>query len=198
MSVRARQQSRPGLGDELLFLREWAGNPLKTGAVSPSGRSLARAMAACVRPERPGRIVEIGPGTGVVTRALIERGIAPERLLLVEYNRDFCRLLRQRYKGVEVVAGDAYKIDEILAGEGVSEPASIVTGLPLLTRPLAARLDFLDKCLSLGAPGMPLIQFSYALQPPIPPGLGDYGVVRARRIWWNLPPATVWVYSRGA
>lgn len=190
--------SRRDVGDELRFLRQWADNPKRVGAISPSGRWLARAMAAEVDPTGQGIVVELGPGTGVFTRALISRGVAPQRLVLVEYNRDFCRMLRRRFPGVTVVEGDAYEIGRHIETLGRGAPDAVVTGLPLLTRPLGTRLDLIDQCLSAGAPGMPVIQFSYAIQPPIPPGLGDYTVRRAKRVWFNLPPATVWVYSRPA
>jgi phosphatidylethanolamine/phosphatidyl-N-methylethanolamine N-methyltransferase len=85
------------LDDEVRFIASWLQHPLKVGAVSPSGKALAQAIAAEIDPEIPGPIVELGPGTGPVTEALIERGIAPERLVLVEYDPDFCKLLRRRF-----------------------------------------------------------------------------------------------------
>ncbi|TCT11942.1 phosphatidylethanolamine/phosphatidyl-N-methylethanolamine N-methyltransferase [Tepidamorphus gemmatus] len=182
--------------DELRFVREWIGNPLKIGAVSPSGRWLARAMAAEVDLDRDGMVVELGPGTGVFTRALLDRGIPPERLLLIEYNRDFCRLLGERFPNVRVIQGDAYAIRSHLDALEVGPLAAVVTGLPLLSRPLRRRVELIEACLAAGGPGMPLIQFSYAVQPPVPAGAGDFDVRLARRVLLNLPPATVWVYSR--
>ena len=104
------------LADEARFIRTWFENPVGTGAVSPSGRFLARAMARAVDPANPGPIVELGPGTGPVTDALIARGVAPERLVLVEFDPDFCRLLRQRYPAATVVQGDAYDLAATLDG----------------------------------------------------------------------------------
>src|ERR1700730_7294049 len=95
------------LDDEVRFIRSWMEKPLATGAVMPSGRPLARAMAHCVSADLPGPVVELGPGTGAVTAALIEQGIAPSRLMLVEFNPTFCRLLRSRYPEATVVQGDA-------------------------------------------------------------------------------------------
>src|SRR5258708_35112462 len=91
----ARRRLR--LDDEVHFIRSWMEKPLSTGAVIPSGKPLARAMAQCVDPVAPGPVIELGPGTGAVTAALLEQGIEPSRMVLVEFNPTFCRLLRTRY-----------------------------------------------------------------------------------------------------
>jgi phosphatidylethanolamine/phosphatidyl-N-methylethanolamine N-methyltransferase len=83
--------------DELRFIQSWIEKPLATGAVMPSGKPLARAMAKCVNPGIEGPVIELGPGTGAVTAALVEQGVDPSRLVLVEFNPAFCRLLRTRY-----------------------------------------------------------------------------------------------------
>ena len=189
--------TREIIADEMAFVRGWFANPLKTGAVSPSGRRLARAMAAEVDPAGDGPVVELGPGTGVFTKALIAHGVAPERIFAIEFNADFCGLLESRFPAVHIIQGDAYRIDDYVRELGLGAPAAVISGLPLLTQPLPRRTGLLDRALTLGAAGMPFVQFSYAAGPPVPPGLGDYSVRRARRIWLNLPPAAVWVYSRG-
>jgi phosphatidylethanolamine/phosphatidyl-N-methylethanolamine N-methyltransferase len=97
------------IDDEVRFLRSWLERPLATWAVMPSGRPLAHAIAHCVDPHPPGSVIELGPGTGAVTAALAERGIKPSRMVLVEFNATFCRLLRTRYPEA-VVQGDAYRL----------------------------------------------------------------------------------------
>ena len=98
------------LADEIRFIRNWAENPLTTGAVSPSGPDLTRRMASFIERDRPGAVLELGPGTGVVTHAILDRDIATERVIALEYNEDFCRLLRRRYPDMDVVEGDAYSL----------------------------------------------------------------------------------------
>ena len=61
-----------------------------------------------------GPVIELGPGTGPVTEALVEHGVDPARLILVEFNPDFCRLLRTRYPAATVVQGDAYRLRRLL------------------------------------------------------------------------------------
>src|SRR5471032_8429 len=84
--------------DEVHFIRSWLEKPLSTGAVLPSGKALARTMARYVDQLVKGPVIELGPGTGAVTEALVEQGIEPSRLVLVEFNPDFCSLLRSRYR----------------------------------------------------------------------------------------------------
>ena len=184
------------IDDEVHFIRTWMEKPLATGSVMPSGRPLARAMAQCVDPDIPGPIVELGPGTGAVTAALIERGIAPARLTLVEFNPTFCRLLRVRYPEATVVQGDAYAIKRLLGNLLRQPAAAVVSGLPLFTKPLKFRLRLVNDAFDLMHPGAPFIQFTYAVVPPIPKELEGATTECSERIWLNLPPARVWVYRQ--
>src|ERR1700709_2570896 len=95
------------LDDEVRFLRSWIEKPLHMGAVMPSGRVLARTMAQYVDIKSTGPVVELGPGTGAITNALIEHGVDQRRLVLVEYNPGFCALLRDRYPLAQVGRGAA-------------------------------------------------------------------------------------------
>ncbi len=184
------------LQDDARFLKNWVESPLKLGAVTPSSVFLARAMAARVDPTSTGPVVEIGPGTGPVTQALITRGIAEERLILVEFNPDFCELLRKRFPKALVVQGDGYALDATLAGILTEPAAAIVSSLPLTTRKTPERLELIDRAFRMMQPGAPFVQFTYAMISPIP-------VKRARVLakvsdWVlrNLPPARVWTYHR--
>ncbi|MCF3936022.1 methyltransferase domain-containing protein [Acuticoccus sp. M5D2P5] len=181
------------LVDEARFLRNWAGNPLKTGAVAPSGQELSRLMAHYVEAEHPGVIVELGPGTGAVTQALLERGVPAERLVLIEYSPDFCELLRERFPGATVVNGNAYALSDTMAELGNPPIASVISGLPLFTRPLPERERLLADAMRLMHPGAPFIQFSYALVPPVKRMVGAT-FSTSRWVLANLPPARVWLY----
>jgi phosphatidylethanolamine/phosphatidyl-N-methylethanolamine N-methyltransferase len=182
------------LDDEMQFIRSWIEKPLSTGAVMPSSRVLARAMARYVDPISNGPVIELGPGTGPVTEALVEHGVDPARLVLVEFNPDFCRLLRARYPAATVVQGDAYRLRRLLATY-VGEPAAaVVSGLPLVTKPLRTRLRLISDAMTLLAEGAPFVQFTYAMVPPIPKELSGVRAEASELIWMNLPPARVWVY----
>ncbi|GGH08148.1 hypothetical protein GCM10007036_03450 [Alsobacter metallidurans] len=183
------------LQDEARFLKSWLDNPLQAGAIAPSGPALARAMAALVDVGRPGPVIELGPGTGPVTQALIEHGVAEERLVLVEFDPDFCQLLRQRFPRATVVQGDAYAIDRTLAGHQRAPAAAVVSSLPLLTRPEEERARLLVRSFGLMAPDAPFIQFTYGLTSPVPRGPGVAAAASAP-VWLNIPPARVWAYRR--
>ncbi len=185
------------IDDEVQFLRSWIEKPLSTGAVMPSGKLLARAMARLVDTQTPGPIIELGPGTGPVTEALVAHGVDPARLVLVEFNPVFCRLLRSRYPGATVVQGDAYRLKHLL-GSLLREPAAaIVSGLPLFTKPLRTRLRLIADAFGLLMPNSPFIQFTYAVVSPIPRNLPGVQARSTERVWLNLPPAQVWVYRKG-
>jgi phosphatidylethanolamine/phosphatidyl-N-methylethanolamine N-methyltransferase len=184
------------LDDEVRFLRSWIEKPLHMGAVMPSGRVLARTMAQYVDIRSTGPVVELGPGTGAITNALIERGVDQKRLVLVEYNPGFCALLRDRYPHAKVVQGDAYALRDSLRNM-LSAPASaVVSGLPLVTKPMLTRLKLVREAFAALAPGAPFVQFTYSVAPPIPKSLPGVSTEASERIWMNLPPARVWVYRK--
>ncbi len=183
-------------GDETHFLKTLFGNPRLTGAVAPSGRFLARAMARAVDPRGEGLVVELGPGTGPVTRALIEHGVARERLVLVEYDGGFCRLLAQRFAPVQVVQGDAYDLPRTLAGLEGRPIAAVVSSLPLLNQPPALRAKLIADAFALMGPDGVFVQFTYGLVSPIPRETcaNRFSAHCSAPIWCNLPPARVWTY----
>ena len=191
----ARVAKKPiRLDDELQFIRSWIDKPLRTGAVMPSSKALARAMARPIDPDETGPVIELGPGTGPVTAALVERGVDPSRLVLVEYNPDFCRLLRTRYPTATVIQGDAYRLRRLLESSLKEPAAAVVSGLPLLTKPLRTRLRLMADVIALLRPGAPLVQFTYGVVPPIPKTLAGISATASNLVWLNLPPARVWVY----
>jgi phosphatidylethanolamine/phosphatidyl-N-methylethanolamine N-methyltransferase len=185
------------LDDEVRFLRSWIEKPLHMGAVMPSGRVLARTMAQYVDVESSGPVVELGPGTGAITNALIEHGIDQKRLVLVEYNPGFCALLRDRYPHAKVVQGDAYALRDSLWDVLNVRASAVVSGLPLVTKPMLTRLKLIRDAFLALSPGAPFVQFTYSVAPPIPKSLPGVSTEASERIWMNLPPARVWVYRKG-
>ncbi len=184
------------LDDEVRFLRSWFDTPLRTGAVMPSSKLLARTMASYVDLSIPGPVIELGPGTGPVTEALVAHGVDPARLVLVEFNPSFCRILRSRYPEATVVQGDAYNLKRLLETLMREPAAAVVSGLPLLTKPLKTRVRLINDAFALMGTNSPLIQFTYAMTPPIPKRLAWVRSEASERIWLNIPPAKVWVYRK--
>ena len=196
-SVRVLEKKPLRFDDEVRFIRSWLEKPLSTGAVTPSGRVLARAMARYVEPELPGPVVELGPGTGPVTEALVDHGVDPARLVLVEFNPTFCQLLRARFPTATVIQADAYGLKRALSTLLRQPAAAMVSGLPMFTKPVRTRVRLLRDALALLLPGAPFVQFTYAVVPPIPRASNGVTAEASERIWMNLPPARVWVYRKG-
>jgi phosphatidylethanolamine/phosphatidyl-N-methylethanolamine N-methyltransferase len=181
--------------EHLSFLKGLIARPKNVGAIAPSSPALSQAIARQVDPKVPGPVLELGPGTGVVTEALIQRGIAPERITAIEYDPDFANMVRMRFPRVNVVQGDAFDLRKTL---GSAESfAAIVSGLPLLNHPVERRRALIEGALAKLKPGAPYVQFSYGFDPPIPAPAGA-SVKRAALVLMNLPPARVWVYRKTA
>jgi phosphatidylethanolamine/phosphatidyl-N-methylethanolamine N-methyltransferase len=179
--------------DQLRFLKGLVKRPRMTGAIAPSGPALAKAMAAHVDPDEELPVIELGPGTGVVTKALIERGVAAERIIAIEYSPDFCQLLAERFPGITVIRGDAYDLDGSLDGRG-ERVSSVVSSLPLVARPPEDRRKLIEAGLKRMEPGRPFIQFSYLVKGPVEAVAGRFSVEASPWIWKNMPPARVWLF----
>lgn len=178
--------------DEARFIKTWFDKPLVTGAISPSSPALSKMMARYVDPRSEGPIVELGPGTGPVTQALIERGIAEERLILVEYDPHFCALLAQKFPKATIIQGDAYNFFE--STKAIQGAAAIVSSLPLFTKAEEKRITLVETALEKAAPHAPFIQFTYAVMSPLPLDEARVEAHVSPRVWLNVPPARVWVY----
>ena len=178
------------------FLSAWFRNPRQAGALLPSGSRLAQAMAEPVDPGR-GLVVELGVGTGAITRALIARGVTPEQLILVEKDPALFDEMERRFPGVVALRGDAAHLGQLLKRAGVGRPGTLVSSLPLLSMTRRQRLRVLIQIFSSLGMGGVLVQFTYSPLPPIPEvlavALGVAGT-RVARVFSNLPPAAVWVY----
>lgn len=187
-----------------LFLRRWLRRPFSTGAVVPSGRLLADAMAATTRAViagRPGHVIELGAGTGGVTKALLAAGIAAERLVLVERDPEFATFLRRHFDGPRIVEGDAARLPRLLADHGIAPIAAVVSSLPLLSLPTEVVNGIVAGAFETLPRGAAFVQFTYGPKPPIPRALRDrlhLDGAHGKRIWRNVPPAVVWTFTRPA
>jgi phosphatidylethanolamine/phosphatidyl-N-methylethanolamine N-methyltransferase len=196
--ARTKVSVEPSLGDEAAFIRRFLGNPKRTGAVAPSGPYLAREMARAVGTWGGGQIVELGPGTGPVTKALIARGISLECLVLVECDAYFSRMLSERFPLTRIVCGDAFNLRTSVV-EHVNGPVNaVVSSLPLLNELPHRRLRLLEEAFDLMGEDGVFVQFTYGVRSPIPREAlaGRYVARRGVPILRNFPPASVWTYRR--
>ena len=183
------------------FFRQWLKNPLAIAAVSPSSRELAQKMLREM-PSGAKRVIELGGGTGVFTGALIETGIDPDDLLVLELNEELHQRLRQRFPQARVVCGDARDLVSHATRSGYVDggPAdAIISGLGLLSMPKATQLEILAAAFSLMAPHGRFIQFTYGPTNPVSRDVMrelDLTAHRASFTLLNVPPASVYVISR--
>lgn len=179
-----------------LFFRQWLRSPKSMGAVLPSGRSLGRAIGRAVRWQPGDQVVELGAGTGAITRGLLASGLPADALVVVELDAPLVGYLRDRVPGVRVVHGDATRLAEILGQEARGRIGTVVSGLPMLNMPLDFQRAIIEQSFALLRPGGCIVQYSYSPRTPI----------RARRlgihselagfVFRNVPPATVWRFTR--
>jgi len=184
-----------GALDELRFLRSLIVRPRAIGAIAPSSPALARRIALQIDPNLRGMVLELGPGTGVVTEALIARGISIDRLIAIEADPDLARLMHERFPRLRVIEGDALCLEHTLPQEETGPLAGIVSGLPLLNFSPAQSRSLIAAALARMPSGCPFVQFSYGFTAPV---LADKEITveRAGLVLANLPPARVWVYRR--
>ena len=194
--ARIKVDFAPALGDETAFIRRFLGNPKRTGAGAPSGPYLAREMARAVGACGGGKIVELGPGTGPVTKALIARGIARERLILVECDPHFSSMLSERFPLSRVVFGDAFNLRTSISGHVDGPVTAIVSSLPLLNERPNRRMRLLEEAFDLMGDDGVFVQFTYGVKSPIPRATlaGRYVARCGAPILRNLAPASVWTY----
>lgn len=186
-------------GETLSFFGRWVRNPFLIGAVAPSSAGLARGMSKPVDPAAPGWVIELGGGTGKMTQGALDRGIDPSRLLTIEKDPDLYRLLVDRFPGVTIVNGDATQVATIAAAHGAAPVKTVISGLPLIGMPIDIRRAIVAGVFQILEPGGAFVQFTYTMVSPVHPTILDEMNLTGEwveRIWWNLPPARVWVYRR--
>jgi len=185
-----------------LFLKRWLRRPFAMGAVVPSGRLLAQAVARRTVSEiaqRDGHVIELGAGTGQVTKALLAAGIPAERLALVERDPELASFLRRHFRGPRIIEGDAARLPRLLAANKIEKVAVVVSSLPLLSLPGEVVTGIVHSVFEALPRGAALVQFTYGPTPPVPRGLREnlhLVAARGRRIWRNVPPAVVWTFRR--
>ncbi|WP_323005503.1 methyltransferase type 12 [Pseudorhodobacter sp.] len=182
------------LSDLALFLKQAVLQPKQTSSLVPSSRALANAMAAHVGPQT-GQVVEFGPGTGIITEAILAQGVAPENLTLFEMNTAFAGALAARFPGVTLHVTGAQNAPTLMP----ATVGAVVSGLPLLSMPRALRREIVSAAFKVMRPDGIFIQFTYGQTVPLSDeGLATLGLQasKAKKVWGNFPPAQVYVVKR--
>lgn len=179
-----------------LFFRQWLRSPKSMGSIIPSSRALARAVAKEVAWLPGSHVVELGGGTGAITNGLIEAGIPADKLVVVELDRALYEYLRDHLRGVQVVQGDATRLDEILERLGVQNVSTVISGLPMVGMPDGFKRAIVEQGFRALAGRGHMLQYSYSPICPVPARALGIRARLVRPVPWNVPPAYVWRYDR--
>jgi phosphatidylethanolamine/phosphatidyl-N-methylethanolamine N-methyltransferase len=186
------------LTDTTLFIQEMIANPQGVGAVAPSSRQLAAAMSQWL-PENPDSyVLELGPGTGVVTDSLLARGLRQERLVAIEQNSKMADMLREKFPRAQIITGDAWKMDDLLVRrrEPIEKVGAVISSLPLLNFAPEDAERLGDKIRAILEPDGKWVQFTYRIHKKHPRGTTSFQLHSTRIIWFNIPPARVSAFSK--
>jgi phosphatidylethanolamine/phosphatidyl-N-methylethanolamine N-methyltransferase len=188
---------RSTIGEDIanagLFFRRWLVNPLQMGSIVPSSPSLCKRVVAQSDIASGRAIIELGAGTGVISRSLLDAGLPPSQLFVVEIVPDMAKHLRRALPGANVIEGDARRLPQLIPAEWQGRIGTVICGIPLVLLPIAEQRRFIDA-IDAVAPGLGFILYSYCITSPLP--WKKHGLVPKREAWTplNFPPASVWRY----
>ncbi|NKQ84163.1 phospholipid N-methyltransferase PmtA [Rhizobium ruizarguesonis] len=199
MSLRVKVKERFGkrFDDEIRFFRGMMQGPKTVGSIVPTSSITAKRMASVVDIHSGLPVLELGPGTGAITKAILGRGVRPENLVAIEYSTDFHKHLQRTYPGVHFINGDAFDLQATLSNFSGLTFDSVVSGIPLLNFPMAKRISLLESLLDRLPAGRPMVQISYGAISPIAANPDRYHIQHFDFVMRNIPPAQLWIYKRG-
>jgi len=177
-----------------MFFRRWLTNPLQMGSVVPSSPALCRRIARQTRCAPDEAVLELGAGTGVVSRALLQAGVPADRLFVVEIAPAMAQHMRHALPGVRVIEGDARHLPDLIPAEWHGRIGTVICGIPLVLLPFDTQRQFI-AAIETVAPGRGFLHFSYCATSPI--SLRRHNLTGPREAWTplNFPPASVWRYT---
>ncbi len=191
-----KQKFAEKFDDEVRFFKGWLDGPKSVGTPFPTSIYTGRAMANLIDPNSGLPVLEVGPGTGTITRAILARGIKQENLYAVEYSADFVAGLKCEFPDAHILHGDAFNMHAVLGDARDLTFDCVISAIPLLNLPMIQRIAYLEDMLSRIPAGRPVVQVTYGPMSPVPAGLGNFLVERADFIVRNVPPAHLWTYRK--
>jgi len=186
------------LSDSSLFLREWLANPQRTGSIAPSSPMLTSTMARWLPRDSESYVLELGPGTGAVTAALLKRGLREDRLIAIEHNPALASHLRKRFPLALIITGDAWQMDELLREHipAIATVGAVISSLPLLNFPKEQADALAQKIRDVLEPRGRWVQYSYHITQSRCRGGDDFRLLASKIVWLNFPPARVHVFQK--
>lgn len=196
MELRLKERLGRKFDEEIRFFKGWMDGPKSVGAICPTSSVTAKRMASVITPSSGLPVLELGPGTGVITKAILERGIAPENLVSIEYSTDFYQNLIKAYEGVHFINGDAFELDKTLGEMKSVIFDSVISAIPMLSFPMESRIALLEDLLDRMPAGRPVMQITYGPVSPIIANPDRYKIKHYDFVVRNIPPAQLWTYTR--
>jgi phosphatidylethanolamine/phosphatidyl-N-methylethanolamine N-methyltransferase len=182
--------------ENLLFLKRLLKNPKALGAIAPSSPALANFICRHVDVTNDTYVVEIGAGTGRLTRALLRYGVLPSQLFVVEVDPELCCFLRHHFPQVTVIEGDASRLMELLPPAVIGKVSTVISGIPLVNLSESLQAGIAVACFAVLAEGGQMLQFTYGPISPLSSRKLGLHKTRLGHVLWNLPPAVIWSYKR--
>lgn len=182
--------------ENFIFLKRLIKNPRSLGAIAPSSKQLARFICNHIHYNEADYLVEIGAGTGRFTRALLQFGVPASRLIVIELDPELAQYLRMNFPAVTVIQGDATLLASLLPLETKGRVRTIISGIPMVNLPKKIQKGIMDACFDVLDENGSVLQFTYGLISPI--SVKDFGLhgEKLGRVMQNIPPATIWRYSK--
>ncbi|WP_412178490.1 phospholipid N-methyltransferase PmtA [Rhizobium sp. PL01] len=196
MNFRLKERFGKKFDEEIRFFKGWRSNMKAVGSIVPTSGITARRMASVVNPHSGLPVLELGPGTGVITKAILQKGVQPENLVSIEFSTDFYQHLVKTYPDVDFINGDAFDLDKTLGTRRDQKFDSVVSAVPLLNFPMHMRVSLIDDLLSRIPVGRPVIQISYGPLSPVVAMPDRYQISHYDFVVRNIPPAQLWVYRK--
>ncbi len=196
MVIQLQKRFAAKFDDEIRFFKGWIDGPKTVGAIIPTSPVTARRMASVIDTASDLPVLELGPGTGAVTKEILRKGVSPDKLVSIEYSPDFFEGLVAAYPGVRFIHGDAFDLDAALADTGLDRFDSVISAIPLLNFPMERRVALIEQLLDRVPAGRPVVQISYGAVSPVSAKGTSFAVKPLDWVVRNIPPARLWTYAR--
>ncbi|MDE1159931.1 MAG: class I SAM-dependent methyltransferase [Neorhizobium sp.] len=196
MELRLKERLGRKFDEEIRFIKGWMDGPKQVGAILPTSSITARRMASVVNPTSGLPVLELGPGTGIITKAILKLGVQPQDLVSIEYSTDFYQHLVRTVPGVNFINGDAFDLDRTLGAFKDRTFDSVISAIPLLSFPMESRIALLESLLDRIPAGRPVMQITYGPVSPIIAKPERYRIKHYDFVVRNIPPAQLWTYTR--
>lgn len=185
-----------GKNENFIFLKKMMRNPRQIGAIFPSSQNLGEMMCRFIPVTADHKVIEIGAGTGSLTKTLIQCGISLENLIILELDADLCAHLRRKFPQIQVIQGNAVDLKSLLPASWIGDVGTVISGIPMINLSFTVQKQIVDACFNVARPGAQILQFTYGPMSPLPAQRLEIYAQRLGHVFFNMPPASLWRFTR--